>query len=148
MKKIKDLYYKYEEIINYLIVGVLTTVVSVAVKFGLLFTVLDQTNDMQLQVAVIISWICAVTFAYFTNRIFVFHSSSKEYVKEITTFVSGRILTLFMDIFINWFIITLLELNTNLWVIITTLISQVVITVSNYVISKVFVFKKKKLKKD
>ena len=143
MKKLEELYHKYEEIINYLIVGVLTTVVSVAVKFGLLFTVLDRTKEMQLQAAVIISWICAVAFAYITNRIFVFHSNSKQYLKEIATFVSGRIVTLLMDMFIMWFFINLLKLDSDLWVVIVTMISQVVVTVSNYVLSKVFVFKKK-----
>ena len=143
MKKLEKLYHKYEEIINYLIVGVLTTVVSVAVKFGLLFTVLDRTKEMQLQAAVIISWICAVAFAYITNRIFVFHSNSKQYLKEIATFVSGRIVTLLMDMFIMWFFINLLKLDSDLWVVIVTMISQVVVTVSNYVLSKVFVFKKK-----
>ena len=38
MKKIWDLYHKYEEIVNYLIVGGLTTLISLAVKYGLLFT--------------------------------------------------------------------------------------------------------------
>ena len=74
MKKIWDLYHKYEEIINYLIVGGLTTVISLAVKYGLLFTVMDASDALELQIAVIISWIVAVTFAYFANRIFVFHS--------------------------------------------------------------------------
>ena len=81
MKKIVDLYKKYEEIINYLIVGVLTTVVSLVVKWGLLFTILDPKNSLQLQVAVVISWIAAVVFAYITNRIFVFKSKSKKILK-------------------------------------------------------------------
>ena len=142
MQKILDIYHKYEEIINYLIVGVLTTVVSVAVKFGLLFTILDATKPIELQIAVIISWICAVAFAYITNRIFVFHSKSKNYLKEIISFVAGRILTLLLDMFIMWFFINLLKLNSDLWVIIVTLISQVAVTIANYVVSKIFVFKK------
>ena len=141
--KILKIYKKYEEIINYLIVGVLTTVVSVAVKFGLLFTVLDAEKEIQLQLAVVISWICAVAFAYIANRVFVFHSHSKNYFKEIITFVSGRIVTLLMDMFIMWFFCNLLNLNTDLWVVIATLISQVVVTIANYILSKVFVFKKK-----
>lgn len=144
LKKIWDIYHKYEEIINYLIVGVLTTVVSVGVKFGLLFTVLDPKKELELQIAVVISWICAVAFAYFANRIFVFKSKSKDYLKEITTFVGGRIVTLLMDMFIMWFFVNLLNLNTKIWVIISTLIAQVVVTVANYILSKLFVFKKKK----
>lgn len=144
LKKIWDIYHKYEEIINYLIVGVLTTVVSVGVKFGLLFTVLDPKKELELQIAVVISWICAVAFAYFANRIFVFKSKSKDYLKEITTFVGGRIVTLLMDMFIMWFFVNLLNLNTKIWVIISTMIAQVVVTVANYILSKLFVFKKKK----
>lgn len=86
MKKILNLYKKYEEIINYLIVGVLTTIVSLGIKWGLLFTILDAKIAFQLQIAVIISWIGAVTFAYVTNRIFVFKSKSKNILKEIASF--------------------------------------------------------------
>ena len=72
MQKIKELYLKYKEIINYLIVGVATTIVSLAIYYGLTLTVLDANNPIQLQVANVISWIGAVAFAYFTNKIFVF----------------------------------------------------------------------------
>lgn len=65
MDKIKELYIKNKEIINYLIFGVLTTVVSLATKYLLLFTILDAKNSVQLQIAVIISWIVACAFAYF-----------------------------------------------------------------------------------
>ena len=142
-EKVLNIYKKYAEIINYLIVGVLTTIVSVGVKFGLLFTILDAKKEIELQIAVVISWICAVAFAYIANRIFVFHSKNKNYFKEIISFVSARIATLLMDMFIMWFFCNLLNLNTDLWVIIATLISQVVVTIANYVFSKIFVFKKK-----
>jgi len=77
-----NIYYKNPEIWNYLIVGVLTTIVSLAVKYFLLFTIFDASNPLELQIAIIISWICAVTFAYVTNRIFVFHSKSKKYIQR------------------------------------------------------------------
>ena len=83
MSKIIDLYKKYEEIINYLIMGGLTTVVNLIVKYALLFTILDATNSLQLQIAVIISWIVACLFAYITNRIIVFKSQSKKILKEL-----------------------------------------------------------------
>lgn len=142
MKKIWDLYHKYEEIINYLIVGGLTTLISLAVKYGLLFTILDASNAIELQVAVIISWIIAVAFAYFANRIFVFRSKSKQYLKEVSGFVAGRIATLVMEMVIMWFFVTLLGLDSNLWVIIWTIVAQIVVVVGNYIISKLFVFKK------
>ena len=142
MKKIWDLYHKYEEIINYLIVGGMTTVISLAVKYGLLFTILDASDAMELQVAVIVSWIVAVAFAYVANRIFVFHSKSKKYLKEISGFVAGRIATLILEMVIMWFFVTLLGMNSNLWVIIWTIVAQILVIVGNYVISKLFVFKK------
>lgn len=142
MKKIWDLYHQYEEIINYLIVGGMTTVISLAVKYGLLFTILDASHAVELQVAVILSWIVAVAFAYFANRIFVFHSKSKRYLKEVSGFVAGRIATLIIEMVIMWFFVTLLGLDSHLWVIIWTIVAQIVVIVGNYVISKLFVFKK------
>ena len=137
------LYKKYEEIINYLIVGVLTTVVSIGVKWGLLFTILDPKNAIKLQVAVIISWIAAVTFAYFANRIFVFKSKSKNILKEIISFFGARLLTLGIEMFIMWLFVTLLKLNSDTWVAIWTIVVQILVTIFNYVFSKLFVFKTK-----
>lgn len=140
MKKIIELYKKYEEIINYLIVGGLTTVVSLGSYYLAVFTVLNPNNAFELQVANIFSWVCAVTFAYFTNRKYVFKSKSKNKLKEITSFVSSRILTLLMDMAIMFISVTLLHMNDK----IAKLIVQVVVTVMNYVLSKLFVFKKDK----
>lgn len=144
IKKGLDIYKKYEEIINYLIVGVLTTVVSLVTKWALLFTVFNAENAVQLQIAVILSWIFSVAFAYVTNRIYVFKSKNKKIVKEIIEFVGARVLTLVMEMGIMWFFVTLLKLNTDLWVMVFTIISQVLIMILNYVFSKLFVFKKVK----
>ena len=144
MKKILELYKKYEEIVNYLIVGVLTTLVSIAVKWGLLFTILDAKSAVQLQSAVIISWFSAVTFAYFANRIFVFKSKRKNILKELISFFGARLLTLGMEMLIMWFFVTFLKLNSDTWVIIWTIVVQVLVTIFNYVFSKLFVFKKEK----
>lgn len=142
MKKIISIYKKYEEIINYIIVGGLTTLVSLASKWILLFTVLDAASALELQIAVIISWICAVSFAYITNRIFVFKSNNKNILKEITSFFGARTLTLLLEIVIMWFFVTLLRMNSDTWVLIWTILSQFIILVLNYVFSKIFVFKK------
>ena len=118
--------------------------VSLGVKWGLLFTILDPKNAFELQVAVIISWIVAVTFAYVTNRIFVFKSKSKKIIREIISFFGARILTLLMEMFIMWIFVTLLKLNSDTWVLIWTMVCQVLVTIFNYVFSKLFVFKKNK----
>ena len=142
IKKIKELYVKYKEIINYLIFGVLTTLVNLITKYILLFTILDPTNGFQLQIAIIISWIVAVIFAYFTNRRFVFESKNENKLKEFISFVVARIATLLLEMFIMWFFVTLLKLNSDLYVVIFTLVAQVAVVIGNYIFSKLFVFKK------
>lgn len=143
INKIKELIIKYEEIIVYIIVGVLTTIVSLGVKYALLFTIFNASNAVQLQAAIIISWIAAVIFAYFANRKYVFKSKNKDILKEFTNFVLARVSTLLMEMFIMWFFVTLLKLNSDIWVIIWTLVSQVLVMVANYILSKLFIFKKK-----
>ena len=64
MKKLLELYHKYEELVNYVIVGGLTTLVSWIVYFGSVLTFLDAENAIQLQIANILSWVAGVAFAY------------------------------------------------------------------------------------
>ena len=139
MKTIFNLYHKYEEIINYFIVGVLTTVVSFASYLLCTLTFLNPENSIELQIANVISWILAVTFAYFTNRIFVFKSKNKHKVKEAINFVAARILSLLLDMLSMFLIVSVGHFND----LIGKLVSQVIVTIANYFLSKLFVFKKK-----
>lgn len=143
MNKVLELYQKYEEVINYLIMGGLTTVVNLIVKYALLFTLLDASNPTQLQIAVIISWVVACLFAYITNRMIVFKSKSKKIIKEFISFLGVRVLTLGMEMLIMFIFVTVLGLNSDLWVIIWSLVAQVVVIVANYIFSKLFIFKNK-----
>ena len=143
MKKILELYKKYEEVINYLVFGVLATAVNLGVKYLLLFTVLDASNAFELQLAVIISWVVACVFAYITNRTIVFKSKSKEVLKEAISFVTARLITLGMEMLIMFVFVTALGLNSDLWVVIWSVVAQAVVILSNYVFSKLIIFKKK-----
>lgn len=143
MQKIIELYKKYKEVINYLIFGVLTTIVSLVVKYVLLFTILDASNGTQLQIAVIISWIIACLFAYITNRIFVFESKTKNVIKELTKFLGSRLATLGLEMLIMFIFITALGLNSDTWVVVWTLVTQVLVVIGNYILSKQVVFKNK-----
>ena len=136
IKRIKELYIKYKEIINYLIFGVLTTLVNLITKYILLFTILDPT------IAIIISCVVSVIFAYFTNRKFVFESKNQNKLKEFISFVVARIATLLLEMFIMWFFVTLLKLDSDLYVVIFTLVAQVAVIIGNYIFSKLFVFRK------
>ncbi len=133
-----NLYKKHEEIINYLIIGVATTLVSLLVYYGLTYTIFDASNAFELQITNIISWIVSVTFAYFTNRSFVFKQKNKTNLKEASSFYISRISTLLLDMLLMYVLVTIFHFNDK----IIKLIVQVVVIVLNYVFSKLFVFKK------
>lgn len=127
----------YGEIIRYLIVGVLTTVVSLGVYYVCVLTFLNPQSALQLQAANVLSWIAAVTFAYITSRIYVFQSKRKDWLQEAAAFYSSRLLTLFMDMAIMFVVVTLCRMNDKLG----KLVVQVVVTIANYIFSKLFVFR-------
>ena len=140
IEKIKALLKKHEEIIAYLIVGVLTTIVAWAAKFIANAIFFDNTmypTPLENFILSTINWTAGVIFAYFTNRKYVF-KSKEPMMKEISPFVASRISTWILDIVVMW-IFTKLGFN----LVVGTLISAVLVTVANYVLSKVFVFKKK-----
>lgn len=145
MKKVKELYKKYKEIINYLIFGVLTTVVSLATYYILVATILDANNKIELQIANIISWITCVTFAYITNKKYVFEPTNKTITKEIIEFYSARLAALFIDMGLMFIFVSTLHFNDK----IIKIIIQIIIIITNYILSKLIVFKKEnKTKKD
>ena len=142
MSKIVAFYKKNEEIVMYVIIGGITTLIGLGSKLLLLFTIFDAKNSLELQMATIIAWILAVAFAYFSNRIFVFKSKDNNILKEAYSFVSSRIITLLLEMFFSWLFITLLKMNGDIEVKVITFIIQVLVFVLNYVFSKLFVFKK------
>lgn len=125
---------KYREVIMYLIVGVVTTVVSIG-TYELSMRVLG----FNALIANIISWIIAVTFAYFTNRNVVFEKTGESVLTQVIKFFSGRIGTLLMEEGLLWLMIYAICLNAS----IAKIIAQVFVFVANYIVSKLFVFNKK-----
>lgn len=137
--KLLELYKKHEEIVNYIIVGVMTTVFSWIIYAVSVWTFLDVENPVELQIANILSWIAGVAFAYVTNRKYVFKSTEKNILKEAAQFSTSRISTLLLDMIVMFVMVTLLGIND----IISKFVSSVLVTISNYLISKLFVFHKK-----
>ena len=136
MELIQTLFAKFVnyETISYLIVGVLTTVISIG-TFALCYRKLKWSTV----ISNIISWIVAVSFAYVANKIFVFQSPSWEMAvitKEIIGFVSARLLTLGFDIAFIYITVDKLRWND----ILCKIGSNVVIIIVNYVASKLFIF--------
>ncbi len=143
-KPIRDLYYKYEEKWLYLFFGVLTTAVSF-ISAGIAKNLLESAGmgkDAVSNLSTFISWICAVTFAYVTNRLWVFESKAKgakEITAEAASFYGGRVFTLLAEMAIMWLGYSLIGINY--WV--TKIAANVIVLILNYVISKLFVFKDK-----
>lgn len=135
---IKKLYQKYKEIINYLIFGFLTTVVSLGTYYLLTMTLLDPNNPIELQITNVLSWIVAVNFAYFTNRKYVFNSKNKNILSEMIKFYLARIASLLIDMLLMYILVSRLKYNDKIMKIIV----QIVVVVMNYIFSKVIIFKK------
>lgn len=140
IEKAKVLYKKYEEIIVYLIVGVMTTIVAWAAKFianALLFHNTMYPTPFENTVLSTINWVAGVIFAYFTNRRFVF-KSREPMRKEAPKFVLSRVSTWILDIVVMQ-VLTAVRIN----LVVASVISAVLVTIANYVFSKLFVFQKK-----
>ena len=134
---LKKLFQKYREPLLYLIFGGLTTIVSIVS-----YAACERILGMDPLVANIISWILAVSFAYVTNRKWVFESravGTGPVLREIVSFFGGRLATLGLEEVMLWVGIRLMGLDSLL----VKLIAQIAVILSNYVISKVFVFRKK-----
>ena len=132
------IYHKNEEIWNYLIVGGLTTIVSLVTYYLCVLTFLNPDKPIELQIANVISWIVAVGFAYVTNRKFVFKSKEENIKKEATSFIGSRVATLLLDMLFMFLLVTILHFNDKL----SKVLDQIIIVIVNYLISKLFVFKK------
>lgn len=138
MKKIMALLKKYEEIIRYLVIGVCTTIVSL-----LFYFLFSDFMGLHYQAANVLSWVAAVTFAYFTNKTFVFRSpyrGAAHTMGEAAGFVSSRLLSLLAEIACMFIGVQLLGIDDG----VMKLFDQVIVTILNYILSKFFVFRKKK----
>lgn len=139
IEKIKALLIKYEEIIAYLIVGVLNTIVSWAAFFVCAYTFLDAQIVWQNMLLSVISWVVGVVFGYFMNRKFVFKSKEPDIWKEFLQFSGGRVSTWLLDMVMMVLMVNLLKINEAF----SKIFVSVLVMIGNYLISKLFVFKKK-----
>lgn len=130
-----------KETILYLIFGILTTVINVAIC-GLLYDKLHW----DVLVANSIAWVISVIFAFITNKIFVFDSKTtdkKILLKETISFFIARLISLGFDMLAVWLMVDLW--HVNVWV--AKIISNVIVVIMNYIFSKLFIFNNKQDKK-
>ena len=142
MEKIKELCVKHREILVYLIVGVMTTVFAWAIRF--LWNIIFYAGTahplpVQTTILTIVEFIAGVSFAYPTNRKWVFRSTNPNILKEAAGFVSARLTTLVIQMLLNLMIINLLHVNFY----VATVVIGIIVVILNYVFSKLLVFRKK-----
>ncbi len=136
INKITKLYLKYKEIILYIIVGALTTFISIF-SYLLFRLVIDNYK-----INTILSWIIAVSFAYIANRKIVFLSKKTNIFKEFVTFIYFRILSLILEFLCMYLLVEFIIIDDR----ISKILVQFIILTTNYIFSKLFIFKKTKVK--
>ena len=137
MRKLLSLIKKYEEIVSYLFFGGLTTLVNYIVYLPC-YNLLHFSGVVSNAIA----WVVAVSFAYVTNKPFVFKShdwSAKTVVPELTKFVGCRVGSGLVETAIIFVFVDLMSLNGNIIKVLTSIL----VVILNYVASKLVVFHKK-----
>lgn len=132
IKNMVNLYSKYKEISNYIIFGILTTVVN-----WIVFQLCIEVFSINWGVANVIAWIGAVIFAYLTNRKIVFESSSPHVFKEFIMFIQFRLITLLLEMLIMYLLIEVISAAPFA----SKVITSVVVVIVNYIFSKAVIFR-------
>lgn len=146
INKLCKLYHAYQEAIDYLFWGGMTTVVSWG-SYSL-FVLLLQDLDSVVFWANVLSWVCAVLFAFITNKLWVFQSKSWAadiLFPELTKFLSSRIATGVFEMIAVPALVAF-GLNQTIFGIdgmVSKVLVSVVVVILNYLLSKLFVFKNK-----
>lgn len=136
VKKLLNLAKTHREVLTYLIFGVLTTLVNYAVYLPLF-----NWADLSATLSNAIAWVVAVTFAFVTNKPFVFASYDwhpKTVLPELAKFVGCRIGSGFAETIILFVTVDYFQWNGNAWKILTS----VLVVILNYIASKLLVFRK------
>ena len=143
-------YIKNKSVLLYLFFGGLTTLVSILtfwlaelfIRCDFNVSIFGSMYSAKVVLSNAISWICAVLFAFFTNRIWVFNSPTDSWTgffKQMAAFFGGRFATFLLETAILVVFVSILNFNEML----VKIIAQLVVLVSNYVISKLIVFRKR-----
>ena len=138
MEKIKEQYFKYKEIINYLVFGGLATVVNFVTYF-----IVARLIGIDEVLSSGISWFFSVLFAYITNKLFVFESKTdgiKAVLIEMGSFFLARIVSgILCDV--GTFAIMVKVFNIN--DLFAKVVTQIMVVIVNYIFSKLIIFRKK-----
>lgn len=127
---------KTVEIGDYLFWGAMTTLVSF-VSYG----IATRACGFSVETATVISWTLSVTFAFFTNKLWVFGSKQMSVpviFKEFFNFVGSRLTSGLMELAIMWLFVEILGYND--WLV--KIVASFFVVITNYLFSVFFIFKK------
>ncbi len=156
---------KHRQLILYVAFGVLTTLVSLAacyltIKIGVLFLHDERGEPTELLdvIGSTVQWVSGVIVAFITNKLWVFTDAergNRATVKQFFAFTGSRVATYVLEAVINLLAIAALErlgytpftilgivISVRFW---AKVISSVLVVISNYFISKLLVFRKRKI---
>lgn len=123
-------------VLKYIFLGGCATLVNLVSYY-----ILRTTTKMNLNLANTLSVMLAMLFAYFTNSRFVFESSAStlaEKLREFLKFISARLSTMIIEVGGVWLMSDILHINDY----IAKFVIQFIVLVLNYILSKLFVFRK------
>lgn len=132
---LKEIYKANKQMVLYLFFGVCTTVINI-ICYGIWNEILSLNNIT----STILAWLVAVFFAFVTNKVYVFESQrtkTSERLSEMASFFFCRIITGVLDVVIMAITVDILKWNSLIW----KLISNIIVTVVNYIASKFLIFK-------
>lgn len=137
-KELLELARRSQSVIAYLVFGVLTTAVNV-VSYWFCTRALNLTT----MPSTVIAWVLAVSFAYVTNRRWVFHSEEHGFAgifSEIVRFFSARLATGVVDWLCMYLFVDVFKFDD----LIIKVVTNVIVIILNYVASKLVVFRSSK----
>lgn len=172
IEKIKKLCVKHKQIILYLVFGFVTTVASLGawyatMELGVLFWH-DGNGEPTAGLDIVgstVQWVVGVLVAFVTNKKWVFVDADKGVrvtVRQFATFTSSRVLTYILEVLMNlgliWVFTALgyksftlnlvvysLDVTERIW---AKFLTAVAVVITNYVLSKLLVFRKSAKKKE
>lgn len=133
---IKQLLKKYRELILYGFWGILTTILNYGIYF--IFT---KNFNINYLFSNIIAWLFAVIFAFITNKIFVFQSTSWNFsivFNELWQFISARLFSVIVETIILYTFVNCLGFRDDILKIFT----NILVIIINYVLAKFVIFYK------
>ena len=130
----KQFYQDHKKIVLYLIFSGFTFIISVVS-----FAILNVHLHLDALLSNIISWIIAVLFSFITNKkwVFIAENCKRSMIRRLMSFIAASIFTLIIEEIILYIFIYICGFSS----LIVKLVAQIIVIATNYILSKMYVFK-------